>query len=1025
MASANPLVQAFNAGRLGPRLQARVDLAKYQAGCNELENFIPTVQGPAVKRPGTRFALDAKYADKNVRLVSFEYSREQAYMLEFGEQYVRIFQNGAPLLEATKAIVGSPTNPSYPNQVVVEVTGHGFSDGDVVHVQNSGMTSLNGGYFVVDNATTHTFELEAVYNGGYPTGTGGTVARVYTLTTGVPYLSADVDSLAFEQSNDVLFIASPNHPPAKLSRLGALNWSYSAIAPKEPPFNVENGDQSITVGASAATGTSVTLTASSAIFKSAMIGSYVRLRELYASEHPKWKASTTYLNLGMTSSSAGEGLVYYDGRVYDFAGQAWWNGSRNPEKSATGQEPPVHDAGTFDDGKAYSEWTYVNDGYGYGKILSVGGNTSPTAGLTNTVCVIDVNTDGVQLPASVVASGFTYQPGVSVTSVTKANPAVVTAAGHNYANGDYVRIDGTGMTIDGNTYVVASADIAAGTFTLTGVNTLTETDAATDGVVYRRQAGAATSRWTISAWSGEYGYPRSVAFHQDRLFWGGTTSFPQTVWGSGVADYENYQAMGEHAVGLDFTLHNRKQNAIEWLIGHEDTLFIGTRGGEFTLGSQNRDEALSRDNFQVRRRSEYGCRPGTQAMGIDAGIVFAQRAGQKIHELKYQFESDSFVAPDLTALCEDILDGNVKQMVLQHEPYRLLWCITEDGKLRSLTYERTQDVVAWATHELGGKNAKVLSIAVIPHPDGDQDQLWMLVERDVDTPPSGAKKRTIEYLARPWEPNTARKDAQFLDLAVTRSFPTGLTFTSAKRSHSAYGTIAAIQTSNMNDGVAGDFVRLVSFGNGQTTGVGRVYLIGSVTTNSSDRILDLVPHDGLTTSGPASGADLPSGPGTWEIVSKTVRNVYPLAFSYAAALVDGEPVAVEYVPYGVVTFDAYGNTFQIGLPYESKVQTMRLEVGARAGTAQGKTKRINRVVARLDQTGPGLEYGTDFTTMDEVLPSSFNAADAVVPLVTGDTQRLALPSGYDKDGRIALRHSTPLPATIVGLFPMMKTEEGG
>ena len=753
MASANPLVQAFNAGRLGPRLQARVDLAKYQAGCNELENFIPTVQGPAVKRPGTRFALDAKYTDKNVRLVSFEYSREQAYMLEFGEQYIRIFQNGAPLVEATKAIVGSPTPGSTATgaevQVEIEVTGHGYSDGDFVLVQGSGMVELNGGYFEVDNAATDTFELKGIYNSStvYTTGPGGTVARVYTLTSGVPYLSADVDSLAFEQSNDVLFIASANHPPAKLSRLDALNWSYTAIAPKEPPFNVENSDQSITVGASAATGTSVLLTASSQIFKSAMIGSYVRLRELYASEHPKWKASTTYLNLGMTSQSAGEGLVYYDGRVYDFAGQAWWNSSSNPEKSATGQEPPVHDAGTFDDGKAYSEWTYVNDGYGYGKIISVNGNTDPAGNEKHNSCLIDVDTDGVQLPASVVASGFTYQPGVSVTSVSNTNPAVVTAAGHNYANGDYVRIDGTGMPIDGNTYVVASADIAAGTFALTGADASSEASPADDGVVYRRQAGAATSRWTISAWSGEYGYPRSVAFHQDRLYWGGTTSYPQTVWGSGVADYENYQAMGEHAVGLDFTLHNRKQNAIEWLIGHEDTLFIGTRGGEFTLGSQNRDEALSRDNFQVRRRSEYGCRPGTQAMGIDAGIVFAQRAGQKIHELKYQFESDSFVAPDLTALCEDILDGNVKQMVLQHEPYRLLWCITEDGKLRSLTYERTQDVVAWATHELGGGNAKVLSIAVIPHPDGDQDQLWMVVERDQLWPHGSRRRRSSTWRA--------------------------------------------------------------------------------------------------------------------------------------------------------------------------------------------------------------------------------------------------------------------------------------
>ena len=287
----------------------------------------------------------------------------------------------------------------------IEVTGHGYSDGDFVLVQGSGMVELNGGYFEVDNAATDTFELKGIYNSStvYTTGPGGTVARGHTLTSGVPYLSADVDSLAFEQSNDVLFIASANHPPAKLNRLDALNWSYTAIAPKEPPFNVENSDQSITVGASAAAGTSVLLTASSQIFKSAMIGSYVRLRELYASEHPKWKASTTYLNLGMTSQSAGEGLVYYDGRVYDFAGQAWWNSSSNPEKSATGQEPPVHDAGTFDDGKAYSEWTYVNDGYGYGKIISVNGNTDPAGNEKHNSCLIDVDTDGVQLPASVVA----------------------------------------------------------------------------------------------------------------------------------------------------------------------------------------------------------------------------------------------------------------------------------------------------------------------------------------------------------------------------------------------------------------------------------------------------------------------------------------------------------------------------------------------------------------------------------------------------------------------------------------------
>ena len=228
--------------------------------------------------------------------------------------------------------------------------------------------------------------------------------------------------------------------------------------------------------------------------------------------------------------------------------------------------------------------------------------------------------------------------------------------------------------------------------------------------------------------------------------------------------------MGEHAVGLDFTLHNRKQNAIEWLIGHE------------TRFSSARVEASLRSALRIETRLSVATTSrcvgaANMAVGLaprrwvsTPGLCLRSARARRSTSSSISLSPDSFVAPDLTALCEDILDGNVKQMVLQHEPYRLLWCITEDGKLRSLTYERTQDVVAWATHELGGGNAKVLSIAVIPHPDGDQDQLWMVVERD-QLWPHGSRSAQIEYLARPREPTTARKDAQFLDLRSDAVIP--------------------------------------------------------------------------------------------------------------------------------------------------------------------------------------------------------------------------------------------------------------
>lgn len=83
----------FSAGEISPRLFARVDIAKYANGCYRLENFITQRFGGVKKRGGTEF-IRATKSNGSVRLIPFVYSVTQAYILEFGDQYVRFFTNG-------------------------------------------------------------------------------------------------------------------------------------------------------------------------------------------------------------------------------------------------------------------------------------------------------------------------------------------------------------------------------------------------------------------------------------------------------------------------------------------------------------------------------------------------------------------------------------------------------------------------------------------------------------------------------------------------------------------------------------------------------------------------------------------------------------------------------------------------------------------------------------------------------------------------------------------------------------------
>ena len=99
----------FTGGELSPRLDGRNDLQKYSTGCKTLENMIIYPHGSAARRSGTQFVAEVKDSTKKTRLISFEFSTVQTYILEFGDQYIRFYKDNGQILSGGSAYeISSP-----------------------------------------------------------------------------------------------------------------------------------------------------------------------------------------------------------------------------------------------------------------------------------------------------------------------------------------------------------------------------------------------------------------------------------------------------------------------------------------------------------------------------------------------------------------------------------------------------------------------------------------------------------------------------------------------------------------------------------------------------------------------------------------------------------------------------------------------------------------------------------------------------------------------------------------------------
>lgn len=218
----------FTAGELSPRLDGRTDLGKYFNGTKTLENMVVHPHGAATRRPGTKFIHEVKTSSAQTRLIPFEFSTTQTYIMEFGHQYIRFFKDNGIITESNKTISGA----TQANPIVITSNSHGYNNGDHVIISGVvGMTELNGKTFKVADKTTNTFELQNVdgtdiNSSAYTAyGSGGVANKIYEIAS--PYSTADLPTIKFAQSADLMYLVHPSYAIRKLTRSGHTNWTLS------------------------------------------------------------------------------------------------------------------------------------------------------------------------------------------------------------------------------------------------------------------------------------------------------------------------------------------------------------------------------------------------------------------------------------------------------------------------------------------------------------------------------------------------------------------------------------------------------------------------------------------------------------------------------------------------------------------------------------------------------------------------------------------------------------------------------
>lgn len=737
---------SFAAGEISPYVANRVDLDKYKSALLTAQNLIIRPFGGCYRRQGSEFIGQVKYDDKPTALVAFNAGIDDAYLLEVGYQYIRIWEDG----KYTGTELSTPydnvdnlqftqsadtmfiCSGDYPIQCLQRTAiGWTFKEYEITEpyydsatqAVNKETSFTTPGEYTFTPQITGKYTVEIIGAGGGGAGTG---VQHYSYTYGGDGQEAQgtmelqggnggsgekkitIDTLTAGQTYSVTVGAGGKGGKSQYSRRGNAQPTDGTDGGKSSFNNVEakgggagiaskpngknqriegkNGTsyQGGAKGGSAGVCKDVQKNPSQITDGKGGQNGYVRITFSGNNELKPSATSGNDVTITATKDTFTPGMVNSHIKLTQQAE----NQSERIEIQASSITEETKSTRV---GKA---WKITTHGTWKGKVTVYHSDDNKT---WQEYRSYKSNNDQNFTESGTVTTP-TWMKAVAVTDADNGRGKLTVDFSRNpYSN------DGTAKI----TEVVSPTEVKASVIT-----DFANTDK--------------TQVYALSSWNDDNGYPKMACFFQDRLVLAATKKEPYSIWMSRTGDYPNFGiekvdggVTDDSAIKADLITRNGFE--ILHLVPAKD-LVILTTGNEWIIeGSSVITPAKINPRPQTMRGSNT-CPP----QHIGNRIVHVQRSGKTVRDLGYQYDADNYNGDDLTLLATHLTEGHklVSSAYIQ-EPNSTLYYVRDDGVLLSLAFIKEQNVFAWSHHTTDGKYKKVTSI-----PNGASDVLYVTVERD-------------------------------------------------------------------------------------------------------------------------------------------------------------------------------------------------------------------------------------------------------------------------------------------------------